>query len=92
MTGAASEVPALWDMDSAADYYECDCPGPPSNRPPEFRLPPPPRPPPDFLSDVIGGGGDCNELSFDDIETCDMKPVSNAYLFIFTYIQPLLKK
>ncbi|KAI5705739.1 hypothetical protein M8J75_001349 [Diaphorina citri] len=75
MTGAASEVPALWDMDSAADYYECDCPGPPSNRPPEFRLPPPPRPPPDFLSDVIGGGGDCNELSFDDIETCDMKPV-----------------
>lgn len=79
MTGAASEVPALWDMDSA-DYYECDCPGPPP--PPQFRLPPPPRPPPEFLSDVIGGGAmgsDCNVSTLDELETCDMiKPVSTT--------------
>uniref|UniRef100_A0A8D8SG58 Uncharacterized protein n=1 Tax=Cacopsylla melanoneura TaxID=428564 RepID=A0A8D8SG58_9HEMI len=72
MTGAASEVPTLWDMDSA-DYYECDCPGPP---PPEFRLPPPPRPPPEFLNAVIGAaaGSDCSESNTlaDDLEYCDI--------------------
>ncbi|KAL1461667.1 hypothetical protein WDU94_013539 [Cyamophila willieti] len=76
MTGAASEVPALWDMDSA-DYYECDCPGPP---PPEFRLPRPPQPPPEFLNAVIGGvtEPDCSESNTlaDDLLYCD-KPVSS---------------
>ncbi|XP_063232126.1 uncharacterized protein LOC134536304 [Bacillus rossius redtenbacheri] len=64
---AASELPALWDLDSAD--YECDCPGPPP--PPHFGLPPPPRPP--FLQEL-----DCSDVPLPDLETCDAVPVIDA--------------